>query len=60
MVTKSKRHPVVNAGKLASFGSALDEGEFKPLGRRLKVKVGVEQYPLRMPTKPHGPAEQQK
>ncbi|WP_426127626.1 hypothetical protein [Pararhizobium sp. PWRC1-1] len=60
MVTESKRHPLVNAGKLASFGSALDEGEFNPLGRRVKVKVGVDRYPLRMPAKPHGTAEQQK
>lgn len=60
MVTKSKRHPLVNAGKLASFGSALDEGAFKPRGRRRKVKVGVGQYLLRMPTKAHGTADRQK
>jgi hypothetical protein len=60
MVKKSKHHRLVNAGKLASLGSALDESEFKPLGRRVKVKVGVDQYPLRMPTKAHGTAERQK
>jgi hypothetical protein len=58
MVTKSKRHPLVNAAKLASFRSALDEGEFKPLSRRMKVKVGVDL--LRMPTNAHGTAERQK
>ncbi|MDW9481830.1 hypothetical protein GOB57_24585 [Sinorhizobium meliloti] len=39
-----------------SFGSALDEVGFKPLGRRIKIKKGVDQTPLRRPVKAKPPA----
>lgn len=32
-----------------SLGSALDEIGFKPLGRRVKVKAGINQTQLRKP-----------
>jgi hypothetical protein len=59
MVKKSKRRAPVDTGKLASFGSALDECGFKPLGRRVKAKVGVNRYPLRTPSKDSSNAQRQ-
>lgn len=54
MVKKSNRQITAEAAKPPSFGSALDEGGFKPLGGRIKLKVGVDHAKLRRPPKiPH-------
>ncbi|MDX0405516.1 hypothetical protein GOL96_21970 [Sinorhizobium medicae] len=34
--------------KEPSLGSALDEVGFKPLGRRIKIKQGIDQVKLRL------------
>ncbi len=46
MVKTSKRKIIAQAGKVASLGSILNETRFRPLGRRMKVKVGLDQPPL--------------
>jgi hypothetical protein len=58
MAKKTTRSASVITGKPASFGSALDECGFKPLGRRVKVKVGLNRSPLRTPSKPKAAVEQ--
>lgn len=40
-----------SSAKNMSFGSALDEVGFAPLGRRIKIRPGVDQPPLRRPGK---------
>ncbi len=40
-----------------SLGSALDEIGFKPLGRRVKVKAGINQTQLRKPLSDSTPGE---
>lgn len=43
--SRRKRKPA----KENSLGSALDEIGFKPLGRRVKIKAGINQAQLRKP-----------
>lgn len=40
-----------SSAKNMSFGSALDEVGFAPLGRRIKIRQGIDQPPLRRPGK---------
>jgi hypothetical protein len=40
-----------SSAKNMSFGSALDEVGFAPLGRRIKIRQGIDQSPLRRPGK---------
>lgn len=40
-----------SSAKNMSFGSALDEVGFAPLGRRIKIKPGIDQPQLRRPGK---------
>jgi hypothetical protein len=59
MVKLSTRPPRSIHGKLASFGSAIYASDFKPLGRRIKLKVGVDHPPLRRPLRIQGTAKRQ-
>ncbi|WP_161952202.1 MULTISPECIES: hypothetical protein [unclassified Ensifer] len=47
MARQSRRKP--KSAKETSLGSALDEIGFKPLGRRVKIKAGINQTQLRKP-----------
>jgi hypothetical protein len=47
MARPSSRKP--KFAKETSLGSALDEIGFKPLGRRVKIKAGINQTQLRRP-----------
>lgn len=47
MARPSHRKPQRNSVRETSLGSALDEIGFKPLGRRIKIKVGIDQGKLR-------------
>nr|WP_250808495.1 hypothetical protein [Neorhizobium tomejilense] len=40
---------IASGARAQSFGSALDEVGFKPLGRRIKVRSGVNSVPLNRP-----------
>jgi hypothetical protein len=45
-----------SSSKAMSFGSALDEVGFTPLGHRIKIKTGVDQASLRRHRKPKSDA----
>ncbi|WP_337182181.1 hypothetical protein [Shinella sp.] len=47
MARPSRRKP--KSAKATSLGSALDEIGFKPLGRRVKIKAGIDQVKLLKP-----------
>ncbi len=47
MARPSRRKP--KSAKEPSLGSALDEIGFKPLGRRVKIKAGIDHVKLRKP-----------
>jgi len=49
MARPSRRKTQRKAAKETSLGSALDEIGFEPLGRRVKIKVGINQTQLRRP-----------
>ena len=49
MARLTRRNPQLKAAKEGSLGSALDAIGFKPLGRRIKIKAGIDQGKLRRP-----------
>ncbi|CDZ32772.1 Hypothetical protein NGAL_HAMBI1146_00330 [Neorhizobium galegae bv. officinalis] len=49
MAKPVKRSIRVKTSKNVSLGSCLDEVGFKPLGRRIKIKAGIDQPPLNKP-----------
>ncbi len=48
MARPSRRKPQRKSARESSLGSALDEIGFEPLGRRIKIKVGIDQVKLRL------------
>lgn len=48
MAPPSYRKPQRKAVREPSLGRALDEIGFKPLGRRIRIKQGVDQVKLRL------------
>ncbi|MBB3979740.1 hypothetical protein GGQ64_004985 [Rhizobium azooxidifex] len=48
MARPAYRKPQRKAVRETSLGRALDEIGFKPLGRRIKIKQGVDQVKLRL------------
>ncbi|MDX3927842.1 MAG: hypothetical protein QHC90_18780 [Shinella sp.] len=56
MTRPSRRKP--KSAKENSLGSALDEIGFKPLGRRVKIKAGINQTQLRKPLSDTASGEQ--
>lgn len=55
MARPSRRKP--KPAKETSFGSALDEVGFKPLGRRVKIKAGINQTQIRKPSSENATGE---
>lgn len=59
MARPSRHRAKPRSAKETSLGVSLDEIGFKPLGRRIKVKAGVNQTPLRRPLSANASGEKQ-